>query len=386
MLKFAFLSQAWPEDENACISGSSVQVYYIAKELAKRGYPVLVILTAHPDYTFNNGRLQVCSVQTPNGLRNQLKASWINKIITILEEFKPDVIYQRGKLPESVVAAIYKQKHNTRFIWLSNADNSGERWKFIKKRWRKRHNYLFTALPRLLEAGYADVKIKKAIKYADVVISQTERQKKQLEKNFHFTPVVIGSGHPIPKLPLKSNDKLKILWLANLTPMKQPHLFAKLATQLHHLNADFIMAGKANNSQILEEILTTTSGYTNFKYVGGVGLNNGNQLFAHSDLFISTSWANYEGIPNTFIQALIHGTPVLSLSHDPDNIINDYQLGAISTNLEELSQDVIKFVKNQELRQSTRLTVYKYAKKQFNIETIVDQLIDIVLKNQHDSL
>lgn len=385
MLKFAFLSQAWPEDDNINISGSSVQVYFIAKELAKRGYPVLVILTAHSGYEYVQGKLQVCSIQTSLKLRNQLSKKWLNNIVDILNNFQPDIVYQRGKLPESVAVSIYKQRTNTCFIWLSNSDNSGENWKYVKKRWNKRDQYQLSILPRLIEALYADSKIEKAIKLSDIVIAQTKHQQITIKNNFHMDSILLGSGHPIPKFKKKLIDKkVTILWLANLTPVKQPHLFAELAFKLQHLNADFIMAGKPLSLELLNKVKKITLSMPNFHYVGGVGLNKCNQLLQNTDIFVCTS--QYEGLPNTFIQAFKHGIPVLSLKNDPDNIIRDHNLGAVSKNKKELAHQVIKFVQNQTLRQQTSQIVYDYAQKYYNIETIVDQLLDIIRKQNYESV
>lgn len=380
LFRFAFLSQTWPEDEKATISGSSVQVYYIAKELAQRGFPVLVILSSHPGFRdIKEGCFSIVSIFEGTALRHNLSRSWQQKAKKILQEFKPDIVYQRGKLPESVTAASAR-KNGTLFVWLSNADNSGERWKFIEKRWAKRHQ-VKTLLPRLAEAAYADVAIERSIRKADIAIAQTEVQQRSLARNFSLHASVLGSGHPIPVCNLASNKSRKVLWLANLTPMKQPLLFAELAGALRDENAEFILAGKAPDPSVLQDIDRLSQQVPSFKYVGGVGLKSGDALFRQAALFVSTSWHGFEGIPNTFIQACKHGTPIISLNNDPDGIIQKEGIGEVVHSFDDLVAAVRRWLHDDKRRMAAGKRAYEFALREFDIRRIVDQLLVIVHKS-----
>lgn len=379
-LRFAFLSQAWPEDEKATISGSSVQVYYVAKELAQRGFPVLVILSSHPEFQdIQEGNLSVVSIFQGTALRHNLSRSWQQKAKRLLEEFQPDIVYQRGKLPESVTAASAR-KNGALFVWLSNADNSGGRWKFIEKRWSKRHQ-MRMLLPKLAEAAYADIVIERSLRKADIVVAQTEVQQKSLARNFGLHASVLGSGHPIPACNRTLNKSRKVLWLANLTPMKQPLLFAELARVLKDDNTEFILAGKAPDPSILKDINRLSQQTPGFKYVGGVGLKSGDALFRQAALFVSTSWPNFEGLPNTFIQACKNGTPIISLHNDPDSIIQREKIGEVVHSFDDLVSAVQGWLRDEERRKAAGERAYAFALKEFDIRRIVDQLLEIVQKS-----
>lgn len=375
-LRFAFLSQAWPDDENAVIAGSSVQVYYVANELARRGYPVLVILSSHPNFRdFNSGNLSVISIFQGTALRHNLSSTWQRAVKRKLNEFKPDVIYQRGKLPESIAAAAAGQKMNACFLWLSNSDKTPETWKFVRKRWAKRYD-VSKFLPRIMEAIYADIFIERSIKRADVVVCQTRSQKDQFISSVGMQPHVLGSGHPIPAYYHKSSSIPSVLWLANLTEIKQPLLFAKLARALKSESGHFIMAGKAPDRKLLQQVKTITYDVQRFNYHGGVGLREGDSLFKQAALFVSTS--QYEGIPNTFIQACKHGTPIISLNNDPDNIIQSEQIGEVVDSFEALVECVRRWLHDDELRTAAGKRAYEFAKREFDISKIVDRLLEIV--------
>lgn len=374
--RFAFLSQVWPEDRDVKVTGSSVQVYYLAQELAKRGHHVLVILSSHSNYNVKKKNLNVISVESGKFLIDKLNPLWLKKVVNILKEFQPDIVYQRGKLPESVAAAYYKKRFSACFFWVSNSNMSGEHWKFLKKRWEKRKSDRFLLVPKLIEAFYADCLIELAIKSADMFLAQTKYQKETLKRNFGLNAILLGSGHPVPDYHEKNNQRPNILWLANITPVKQPHIFIKLAQQLRYMDADFIMAGRGANSKILREIKEINSKVPVFQYLGGVALDNGNELFKKADIFISTS--SYEGIPNTFIQACLNATPIVSLRNDPNHIIQTEKIGAVVETFEEMKDTVRKWIQRRDIYQQAGRRAYEFAKKEFDIVNIVDRLLELV--------
>ena len=70
----------------------------------------------------------------------------------------------------------------------------------------------------------------------------------------------------------------------------------------------------------------------NFSYDGPASLDDVNRLLDSAHVFVNTSVALGEGFPNTFIQAWLRGTPVLSLEVDPDSLLADGNLGLCSEN------------------------------------------------------
>ncbi len=374
--RFVLLSQSWPEDEGAEIAGSSVQVYYIARELAARGFPVLVLLSSpSKDYQGSKGNPCVVPVSGDSKLRKQLAAGWKGRMMEELERFKPDVIYQRGKLPESVVAADYAVKHGAKYVWSSNSDQSGERWKYLKKRWGKKRDIL-KLVPRIMEATVADTLIEGAFRRADLVLAQNEHQRNRLRENFGLEATIIGSGHPVPEFTARDSDTLKVLWLANLSPVKRPWLFAELARSLRDLNVEFVMAGRAPDPEILERVMKVAEGVANFRYVGPVSMQEGNRLFAESDLFTLTS--EYEGLPNTLIQACIHGLPTISLGNDPTDLIEANRIGEVSATFDEFVEAVRTWVGDSARLKEGGVTAYRFAKENFDIMRTVDVLLGTI--------
>ena len=85
-MRWALLSQVWVEDPNVVVSGSNVQVYYIARELARRGDEVLVLLSNHPAaWERTEGRLTLVSLPAlSKGLRGWFHPRWMRRAEEIL--------------------------------------------------------------------------------------------------------------------------------------------------------------------------------------------------------------------------------------------------------------------------------------------------------------
>jgi glycosyltransferase involved in cell wall biosynthesis len=376
MKKFAFLSQAWPEDKYSLLSGSSVQVYQVSRELASRGYQILVICSAPGgNYISVDGRLRVINIPPVGKLRFLISRSWLSEVKKELKKFEPDVVYQRGKLPESIAAASYTRKTDALYIWLSNSDMSVERWKYARKRWAKKGKWL-VLLPRLLEALLTDLMIEKAITGADVYIAQNEHQRKKLEDNFKFKATVLGSGYPVPPLRKKASIRPKVLWLANLTLVKRPWIFAELASALYDANAKFIMAGRAPDPKIMERILKITNKLPDFNYLGCVSLDEAERLIGEADIFILTS--EYEGIPNTYIQASLNGVPTVSFFGDTKHNQLASDIGMQCRTFEEMVEMVRYWINNKEERLVKGNDIYESAKYEFDIKNVADKLIETI--------
>lgn len=100
-MRWALLSQVWVEEAEGTVTGSSVQVYYLAQELVRRGEEVLVLLSGHRRaWERTEGRLRLVSLPAYSaGLWGWLQPRWQRDAEAVLRAFRPDVVYQRGSCP-----------------------------------------------------------------------------------------------------------------------------------------------------------------------------------------------------------------------------------------------------------------------------------------------
>ncbi|MHA1394320.1 MAG: glycosyltransferase family 4 protein [Promethearchaeota archaeon] len=157
-----------------------------------------------------------------------------------------------------------------------------------------------------------------SLKKADLIIVLANYMKNELLKNYNLKSIVINSGHPIPpNKPLKSFPPI-FLWVARLKNWKKPELFLYIAKNLSHLNAKFILIG-SQNDYFKKEILEYSQKNKNFIFIPGVPIDKDNKFYEKASLLVNTSLN--EWFPNSFIQAWLRETPVISLHVDPDEII-----------------------------------------------------------------
>ena len=163
---------------------------------------------------------------------------------------------------------------------------------------------------------------------ADVIFSQTNKQKLLLKENMGFESKIVPNGFPFKETDIKT--KSYILWVGRAVDIKRPHLFIDLAKSVP--SKDFIMimpfAGQEisiETKQRIEKHLEEGKSLKNFKYIDYVPFLDIQPYFDKASLLVNTS--EYEGFPNTFIQACMGSTPIASLAVNPDSFITENDVG-----------------------------------------------------------
>lgn len=163
------------------------------------------------------------------------------------------------------------------------------------------------------------------LRRADAIVCQHGEQAMDLQRRYRRTSHLIKSFCPIDAGPVRPMPRTYILWMARLDAWKQPGLFIDLAERLPH--EMFLMVGPASETHphALDEWGGRIGALPNLRFEPGVSFEDTSALFAQAKLFVNTS--REEGFPNTFLQAAVFGTPIVSWSVNPDGILTRYQFG-----------------------------------------------------------
>ena len=82
-----------------------------------------------------------------------------------------------------------------------------------------------------------------------------------------------------------------------------------------------------------------------------------------------------EGFPNTYVQALAYGVPIVTLNIDPDNIISKNNIGYNARgDLNEACNHIKLLLSDKQKWMRLSRNCYNYASKNLNIISSVDQL------------
>jgi len=283
-------------------------------------------------------------------------------IYKTLKIINPDIIYQRVHTAHTGIAAYYANKYNKNMIWHISHDNDIKPWEFNLKK-----QIVFDYIDKRV----ADYGIRNCSK----IIGQTKDQNKLLKKYYNRKcEVIISNFQPLPAHEIQKEHPIKILWVANIKPIKHPEIFVEVAKHFEQFrNVTFCMIGANQNKKLTIQLEEEINKIKNLEYIGEKALKKVDELFCQAHIFVNTSAS--EGFPNTFIQAWMRRVPVVSLNVDPDNILKNHGIGFHSGRLEQLFKDTKRLIENEELRETMGKRAQEYAFRHHsltNIENIVD--------------
>ena len=213
--------------------GSEHQALLFAKEMVIKGNEVHYIFV-------NSSNMKVPAIDEGINLHplNPIKGNimigkpvflYKKKVIKLLEEIRPEVIYHRNLNPFIGFACFYARSRKCKVIWHIASLNDVKKIK-IKYKWSPIVSY------------FNNKWIKFGINYADQIITQEEKHDILLLKNFGKSNTVkINKFFPVLKNKSKSISKIKIFWIANIRPIKQLEIFLDLADKIDNNNIEFIL-------------------------------------------------------------------------------------------------------------------------------------------------
>jgi glycosyltransferase involved in cell wall biosynthesis len=154
------------------------------------------------------------------------------------------------------------------------------------------------------------------------------------------------------------------LWVANFKRWKRPELFVDLAASLGDLEGvRFVMvgaeAGGSGSRDWNAAVTQRLRSLPNVQYLGSQPQSQINRLLAGAHIFVNTSVS--EGFPNTFIQAWMRAVPVVSLSVDPDGVLQRERIGFRADSAQGLEAAVRRLLVEPGLRAEYGERARRYA-------------------------
>lgn len=363
--KICFVSLfAYPlfdKNSKVVFGGSEVQLVNLAKELSK---------DIKNDVTFIVGDLSkdIPSESLFNGIKifkifNLSKNNLIYEILYSVRLFyyvikiNSDVYIKRSAGPEAGIVAMYCMIFKKKFIYMtaSETDCNGA---YRRKSW-------FSGL--LYEFG---------LKNAVLVITQSDDHRKLLKKKYNINAVVLKSAHIIPEK--NTEQKLDfILWVSRLDELKQPEKFIEVAEKFPY--EKFIMIAPDSLDKTYAEKIKGDALKKGIAFIPGLPFIEIDEYFKNAKLFVNTS--RYEGFPNTFVQAAMHGTPIISLNINPDNVLNKYRIGFFANNnFPKLIESMSEVLVDRDVYREISNNAYNYASSNHDIKIVSKEFSALINK------
>jgi glycosyltransferase involved in cell wall biosynthesis len=165
--------------------------------------------------------------------------------------------------------------------------------------------------------------------------------------------MVVHNFHPEPlnHNPRVDSGHLRVIWVANFKPFKNPEIFVDLAESfIGNQGIEFVMIGRPGDPSQYRSLHERINRLKNLTYLGELSIDQVNEEIARSDIFVNTSSA--EGFPNTFIQAWLRGVPVVSYKVDPDGCLSRGGSGILAGSTDRLASAINELLSDRKrLRQ-----------------------------------
>jgi glycosyltransferase involved in cell wall biosynthesis len=355
------------------MGGAEYQSHLVAQELASRpGTQVHFIARGVPATgAYGAPPYEVVSVGQARGLARRSLTADAPRLIKLLREIRPDVIYQRMRVSYTGLCQSYAAAARIPlFVHVASDFDLDPRL--------LRPGRLSLNLPfELLDAAIGNWGLRRAAR----IVLQTDRQAALLRAGYgRNSALVVRNCQPLPdQLHARDNSPLRVLWIGNLRPIKRPELFLELARRLSHIGSvEFLLAGRTYDGRY-SEILSRRDLPPNFRYLGPLPHDDVLDLLSRSHMLVNTS--QMEGSPNTFIEAWGRGVVVASLDVDVDDALKGRGIGVHAGDVDTLAAEVERLLGDTEMRLRMATRAFNYVHKTHSMSNIVrlcDAIIDSV--------
>jgi glycosyltransferase involved in cell wall biosynthesis len=210
------------------------------------------------------------------------------------------------------------------------------------------------------------------LKHADSVIVQTRKQQDMLQTGFKRDSIVIPmpcnglSEKEYTELMVNRSKLVNVLWIGRICEQKRPDRLLELAKTCPDIHFDFV--GPKANSKYADNLVEQAKQITNITYHGPAIKEQIWDFYRKAKIFLCTS--DFEGFPNTFLEAWSCGLPIIS-TFDPDNIIAQKSLGKIGKNVSDLSSGIYELLKSSEKWESASNAARQYYVKNHAIDAVM---------------
>ena len=281
----------------AFVGGAEVQQSVQMRALRRAGCRVSVLVKDH-------GQPEVvdCDGITVHKIPDSGQRGWpglrffyprMSDLLGLLRRVNPDIVFTQTAGEQVASAAVYSRLSGRPFVFAGASDK----------------DFVMGPLPGMPAQHVAMYRW--GLRSAQAVVVQNVAQLDLLKRHFQRDGHLIQNGYEEP-LAQPGAFEGTVLWAATVKPLKRPDHVVALARRLYHLR--FLMVGGpgvARGAQAyFDGIARQARGLSNLTMTGHVPFRDVGAAFDGASVCLNTS--DYEGLPNTFMQAWLRGIPTLS--------------------------------------------------------------------------
>lgn len=281
----------------AFVGGAEVQQSVQMRALLRAGCRISVLTQDHgqPDVVD-------CDGITVHKIPDSAQRGWpglrffhprMSDLVRLLRRVNADIVFVQTAGEQVASAAVYSRLTGRPFVFAGASDK----------------DFVTGPLPGMPPQHAAAYRW--GLRSAQAVVVQNVAQLQLLKRHFGRDGHLIQNGYEEPLARPGAFDG-PVLWAATVKPLKRPDHVVALARRLHHLR--FLMVGGPGVDRgaqaYFDDVARQARGLSNLTMTGHVPFRDVGAAFDGASVCLNTS--DYEGLPNTFMQAWLRGIPTLS--------------------------------------------------------------------------
>jgi glycosyltransferase involved in cell wall biosynthesis len=293
-------------DESSTLTsgGAELQVALLAQSLGRRGHDVVIAGgdTGQPDHIVLQGVRVRNAGKFHTGRMPEMIAS-MPRVFRVLRQEKPDWVVVMGWTAWLFVLWLWRPflGYKLDFICALDTEVNGE--------YRRAHPFL---------GGLFEFALRRCDARHAITRGQLEHYRRRgMEASFYRYLLV---PRPDGERPAKDTD---FLWVSRCVAMKRPDLFVDLAEAMP--GRSFEMICPPQDRELYERVSARAAALPNVRFIESVPYSQVQRHYDRARVFVNTS--EWEGWPNSFIQAGLGRAALLSLAVNPDDIFGLYRPG-----------------------------------------------------------
>ncbi len=286
--------------DSATVGGAEVQVFLLSTGLAALGVETHVVTRSRTrERVFTHQGVVVHAVQMP-GRGPAARARFGRRLLSTLQRIGADINIQRSAGYETWMVAWASRRNGQRFAFLSanSIDVAGQ----------------VVGRSMLQEFLY-----RRGARSADLLVVQNEEQQRGFRSHWGLDGEVLPSACLPPQSGVAPQQRDgTVLWMARCASYKNPDKAIALARRCPEIRFVMVMP-RGVDSGYDAQIRAEANATPNIELHEGVPLRQTTAFFQRASVHINT--AEFEGFPNTFMQAGAAGVPIVSLNVDPSGVL-----------------------------------------------------------------
>lgn len=217
-------------------------------------------------------------------------------------------------------------------------------------------------MPTLYRAGF---------RRADLIVTQHEAHRDALARNTGVAARVLRNAFPVAERKIPDDARKHVLWVGRCLPWKRPEAFLSLAERFPSQRFVMVAPGAGSAGPFARRVAERARRLENLVLRDGVPFADSQALFDAALVFVNTS--EEEGFPNTFLQAGLAKTPIVSLRVDPGGAVSRSGGGYVCGDSEvQMARAVGLLLESAEERRRRGEAAFRYVTENHDLAKVAE--------------